>query len=35
MRKYFRGVMQHDAQDCGAACLTSVINFLEIRLLYR
>ncbi len=27
MRKYFRGVMQHDAQDCGAACLTSIINF--------
>ncbi|WP_158589199.1 peptidase domain-containing ABC transporter [Atopobacter sp. AH10] len=27
MRKSFRGVMQHDACDCGAACLTSIINY--------
>lgn len=27
MKNYFRGVMQHDAQDCGAACLTSIIHF--------
>lgn len=27
MRKSFKGVMQHDTQDCGAACLTSVINY--------
>lgn len=27
MKKFFKGVMQHDAQDCGAACLTSILHF--------